>query len=224
MTRTQAEFIKSSLFRKFGDKYITNKPNDFPVVEEMLLKAGQEFNDLVVRNLQRTGKVNTGKLGELGFPEVNFTNKGIVLSIGYPLNSEQVKYYDFVNKGVEGAKSPSKPNAKKYKYRDKQPPVKPILLWLKSTRYLIKPNVKQGITKAERKRLSVTKMVDDAKRKKSLAFAISKNIQNKGLKASYYFDAAVKQVFNKDFVEALSVAIGGDITLQFNSYGDNNSK
>lgn len=223
MKRSQAEFIKSSLFNKLGGKYVTVKPNDFPVVEAMLLQAGQEFNDLAVRNLQRTGRVNTGKLGELGFPEVNFTNKGIVLSIGYPLNSEQVKYYDFVNKGVEGAKSPSRPNAKKYKYRDKQPPVKPILLWLKNTRY-IKPSVKQGITKAERKRLSVTKMVDDAKRKKSLAFAISKNIQNKGLKASYYFDAAIKQVFNKDFVDALSVAIGGDITLQFNSYGDNNSK
>ena len=76
---------------------------------------------------------------------------------------------------------------------------------------------------SQRKRRKLATTLDEATNKKRLAYAISTAIKRDGIKATYYFDRAIQENFTKDFKDALSVALGGDIILQIRQYGDNNS-
>jgi hypothetical protein len=75
----------------------------------------------------------------------------------------------------------------------------------------------------QKKRRRLATAIDDATNKKRLAYAISSAIKRDGIKATYYFDRAITENFSKDFKDALSVALGGDIILQIRQYGNNNS-
>ena len=50
--------------------------------------------------------------------------------------------------------------------------------------------------------------------KRSLAFVIARSIHRKGLRSTHYFDRAVAQIFNKEFIESIAVAVGGDVQIQ----------
>lgn len=233
MKKQQAQFIADKFLDRFKSNYTLVDKNTLPVLEEILAAAGLEFNIQAVDNLNNAGNVDTGKLAELNTPLVYVdSNKNYILEVGYPITSEQAKYYDYINKGVEGVGGlNAKLNATAgiYKFRYKKPSKKMVLAiqsWINragiSSRY---EDQKKGLSKLQTKRLKLAKAVSESSKKNRLAYVISKAIKRDGIKASYYFDNAVKNVFNEDFKKSLEVALKNDVLIQIISlYGSNSTR
>jgi hypothetical protein len=145
------------------------------------------------------------------------------LSLGYEQGSVQDKYFRFVNKGVKGTNNTKADNKTPYSFKtsSKAVPVSSIEKWLsynKLKSVAVKKYTKLG---AESKAIQGNK---------SLAWAIARSIHTKGLRSTHYFDKAVAQIFNKEFIENISVAVGGDVLIQIkqtvneSKNGNNNNK
>jgi hypothetical protein len=156
-------------------------------------------------------------------PIITKFGTGYVLSLGYEPGSEASKYYDFVNKGVKGTKNLKADSKTPYSFKTnkKAVPVSSIEKWLGYNK------LKSVSVKKYTKLGTETKAIDS---KKSLAYVIARSIHTKGLKSTHYFDRAVTQVFNKEFIQNLAVAIGGDVQIQIkqtineSKNGNNNNK
>ena len=113
-------------------------------------------------------------------------------------------YADFVHDGVKGRKSTYRSaQESQYQYKNRMPPINQIIKHIDSKPVRIRQRVKRAdgsvvFTKFAKK---------TAKAKKSLAFAIAKNIQEKGLHANPYFDNAIQRYINDlqnvNFIEIL---------------------
>ena len=210
-----------------GNKVLTFQ-EQFPIIEETLIRAGLDFNNTIRKNLEKAGAISTGDLLDVSAPQVTSSQDGFTLSVGYPLNSKQIKYYDFINKGVAGVggkNAKPKKNSGTYRFKSKFPNRKmaaSIFSWLNTARKSVRTD-KVDLSGVQRKRRKLAKVIDEATNKKRLAYAISTAIKRDGIKATYYFDRAIQENFTKDFKDALSVALGGDIILQIRQYGNNNS-
>lgn len=215
-----------------GGKYNTNVKPTF--IEELLIKYGIKFNEQVEINLRKSGSIATGKLLDIEVPLAYQTPTGYTLEIGYPLNSKQAEYYDFVNKGVKGIGGKgAKPKQASGDYKFKTPyPSKKmtlsLLMWLRTARNKgIKETQTKRLTTIQRKNKKLAKIVDETTRKKGLAFAIGRAIKRDGLKATYFFDKAIEKVYNEGFLSELGEAYGDTITLKIikiiGKDGNNNS-
>lgn len=204
--------------------------NGLKGLEYYLTLAATNFVLKVQENLNRQGKVDIGNLTtQLEQTAVVQNGNTLSISIGYPADSEAAKYYDYVNKGVKGYKS-NQPNSK-YTFKENRPlPSKGMVLniakWLRrnaSLGRLEKENTL--ITARQRKRKSLSKMVDENKRFKSFAFAVAKSIKMKGIKKSGYFDDAVRQYFGPEFSNRVSKIVGREIIINVKAIqpnGNNN--
>jgi hypothetical protein len=236
-----AQFIREDFLRRFSSQYKTaakgidaqgNKvltfQEQFPIIEETLIRAGLDFNNTIRKNLEKAKAISKGDLLDVSAPQVTSTQDGFTLSVGYPINSKQIEYYDFINKGVAGVggkNAKPKKNSGEYRFKSKFPNRKmaaSIFSWLNTARKSIKAD-KVDLSGVQKKRRKLAKVLDEATNKKRLAYAISSAIKRDGIRATYYFDRAITENFTKDFKDALSVALGGDIILQIRQYGDNNS-
>jgi hypothetical protein len=211
MNREQA---KAAIARDFNNamkgQYDFVDPNALPLIEKILTDIGFEFTERAKENLTKANAISTGALADLSIPIVYKNNRGgYTLEVGYPIGSKQDKYYDFVNKGVKGTKNKKQNQGTPYSYKQgkKSIPVKPIQEWLNTGR------AKNITYKKYRKLGTETKAIEG---KKSLAFAIARGIHRDGLKATKYFDDALKILKSQDFLDALSVALEGDIIIQVN--------
>ena len=241
MNRAQAQFIKDQFLSRFSSQYKTaakgidkegNKvltfQEQFPIIEETLIRAGLDFNNTIRKNLEKAKAISTGDLLDVSAPQVTSTQDGFTLSVGYPINSKQLEYYDFINKGVAGVggkNAKPKRNSGDYRFKSKFPNRKmaaSIFSWLNKARKSVSAD-KTDLSKLQKKRRKIAKVLDEATNKKRLAYAVSSAIKRDGIRATYYFDRAITENFTKDFKDALSVALGGDIILQIRQYGDNNS-
>ena len=102
MKEAQAKFIADQVLKNLGGKYLRVDPNKLPVLERILFDIGLEFNALIVDNLEKGNSVSSGGLADISLPQVYENAKGgYTLAVGYPLNSRQAKYYDYVNKGFD---------------------------------------------------------------------------------------------------------------------------
>lgn len=153
------------------------------VVEEAQRNVGAiRIIDGKRRRTDTTGKLRKG----LSF-SLDETNGKTIISF----NSDQ-PYADFVHDGVRGAiSSPISTKDSEYKYSSKQPPIDPIIEWIKRKRIRvrssdgkIRPNLKTVVDR----RTGRTKKVDQ---RQSLAFAISKNIRKHGIPGNPFFKDAV---------------------------------
>ena len=228
MNKQQAQFIREQFLARFKDQYNRVDINALPILEQILAQAGLDFNDTIRRNLEKANAISTGALADVSAPQVEATGSGYTLSVGYPLGSKQMEYYDFVNKGVAGVggkNAKPKKNSGDYKFKSKFPNRKmaaSIFSWLnKARKSVITDRVDLSGVQRKRRRLATT--LNEAANKKRLAYAISSAIKRDGIKATYYFDRAITENFTQDFKDALSVALGGDIILQIRQYGNNNS-
>lgn len=222
MNKAQAQGkIAADFNRLMKGQYQNVDPNALPLVEKILFDIGLEFTMKAKENLRKANAISTGQLFDLSLPVVYQNNKGgYTLEVGYPIGSKADKYYDFVNKGVKGVGGKNarlKKNTGDYSFKTIKPgralPAA-IFSWLNRAR---KSATKYSpITKSERKRKSLKKVLSEADNKKKLAFAISTNIKKNGLKQTSYFDDALKILNNQDFIDALSVALEGDIIIQVN--------
>jgi len=218
MTKQQAEQIANGFIGSLGGNYNLVNPNDFPIVEQILLKYGFEFTKEARTNLYKSNSISSGGLVDMSLPQVYQETNGYSLQVGYPIGSKQDKYFDFVNKGVRGVGGTNarpKKNSGDYSFKSPYANKKmalAILLWLrKASRQTIKY---APVSNLEKKRKKLGKMLNDAESKKRLAYAISSGIKRDGLRATYYIDKAIKSTFNQEFISSLSVALQGDIVIQ----------
>ena len=219
ISKAQIQALRDNFIQSLGGSFDKYKGGDLPVLEETLALYGQAFNDRITQILDSENITSSGRLAEPALPVITKFGTGYILSLGYEPGSEASKYYDFVNKGVKGTKNEKADSKTPYAFKGnkKAVPVSSIEKWL-------------GYNKL--KSVSVkkyTKLGTEAKAiegKKSLAFLIARSIHRKGLKSTRYFDRAVAQIFNKEFIENIAIAVGGDIQIQIKQAinGNNNNK
>ena len=222
ISRAQIEALRNGFLQSIVETgFNVVKPGELPVLEDTLALYGKAFNDTLVKILDKENITSSGRLAEPAFPVITKFGTGYILSLGYEPGSEASKYYDFVNKGVKGTRNVKADTSSPYSFKTnkKAVPVSSIEKWLSY-------NKLKSVSVGRYTRLGVeTKAIQD---KKSLAFLIARSIHRKGLKSTKYFDRAVAQVFNKEFIKNISIAIGGDVQIQIkqtvNENGNNSNK
>ena len=188
--------------------------NNLPATERTIIEYAVEFIKKVQENLKELNKIDTGSLvkdvakGEL------INQSGVYsIEIGYPASSKSAKYYDFVNKGVQGfiSKSPNSP----YKFRNAMPSSNgPMVLalqkWMKRNGMLSRKETasttKSGL---QRKRQSIAQL--DSSRQG--AWLLARKIKSRGLPKTGYFDDAIDEYFGDTFGAAMAKAVGADIRV-----------
>jgi hypothetical protein len=224
ISKAQIQAIRSGFLQSIGDTaYNVVKAEDLPILEKTLALYGKEFNDTIVKILDKDNITSSGRLAEPAMPIISKFGTGYILSVGYEPGSEASKYYDFVNKGVKGTKNLKADSKTPYAFKSskKAVPVSSIEKWLGYNK------LKSVSVKKYTKLGTETKAIET---KKSLAYVIARSIHTKGLRSTHYFDRAVAQVFNKEFIENIATAIGGDIQIQIkqtineSKNGNNNNK
>jgi hypothetical protein len=236
IAKAQIEALRAGFIQSIGDTGFGKvNAKDLPLLEQTLALYGQAFNTAIGANLQKSGSISSGKLAEPAMPIITKFGTSYVLSVGYEPGSEQDKYFRFVNKGVKGVGGEGarpKQNTGEYSYKTKYPNKKMatnLLLWLRKSANASR-NEKVTITKTQRKRKKLSNVVSQADSLKSLAYAMSAAIKRDGLKATFFFDKAIREVFNKDFIADVALAIGGDVQIQIkqtineSKNGNNNNK
>ena len=226
ISKEQARNFANGFIQRLGGEYNTD-PKVGGVIEAMLFQYGLAWNMEVKKNLEKSKAISSGALADVSVPTVEETSKGYTMQFGYPINSKQAGYYDYVNKGVKGTGgSKPKKNSGIYSFKNPYPNKKmalSILLWLRKANLSVR-TVKKPTTGLERKRKKLSKMVTDADNKKSLAYAISTNIKRNGLMATYYIDKANKVIFNKDFQAGLAEALNAEVTIQIRAINGSSNK
>lgn len=214
----QADLLSDGLLNELGAK--RSDVNQLPVLEQLLIRSAANFILKVKENIEVLGISDTGALSD-DISSGDLVRQGNVYSIemGYPAGSKAAKYYDFINKGVKGVQSgtPNSPYAFKNlgvsrSFQNN------ISAWIK--RNNIKGDV--SITKRQSKRQSLSKMVSQSTRQKSLAYVVARSIKKKGLKKTGFFDSAVNSFFGNDFTTAVSKIIGQDVRILIRQNGNNN--
>ena len=226
ISKEQAKAFADGFLQRLGGQFNAD-PKVGSVIEAMLLQYGLAWNMEVKKNLEKSKAISSGALADVSVPTVQQTATGYTMQFGYPINSKQAGYYDFVNKGVQGTGGARpKKNAGVYSFKNPYPNKKmalSILLWLKKANASVR-NVKKATTGLERKRKKLSKMVTDVENRKSLAYAISTNIKRNGLMATYYIDKANKVIFNKDFQAGLAEALNAEVTIQIRAINGSRNK
>ena len=207
ISKAQIQALRDSFIQSLGGSFDKVKDGDLPILEETLALYGKAFNDKITEILDKENITSSGRLAEPALPIITKFGTGYILSLGYEPGSEASKYYDFVNKGVKGTKNEKADNKTPYAFKGnkKAVPVSSIEKWLGYNK------LKSVSVKKYTKLGTESKAIDS---KKSLAFLIARSIHRKGLKSTRYFDRAVAQIFNKEFIENIALAVGGDIQIQ----------
>lgn len=210
------------------NKQLYEELNNLPAAEQLILLSAANFILNVQDNLTKANKIDTGDLfNDIAQGDLIKTATGYQITLGYPKGSKAAKYYDFVNKGVQGFKDQTKAPNSPYKYKSEYPKWggefhKAILGWYRrNASFGRRESQTTNLSGLQKKRKKLTKMVDAEQSKKSLAYATAISIKRKGLKATGFFDKAIEQSFGKEFTNQLGKAIGRDIQLLV-SYGNSN--
>ena len=219
ISQLQKELVNSGALAQLGSSRKNFlQAEELPTLERFLILSAANFILKVKENIEALGISDTGALSDdLAEGQLEKSNQGYSITMGYPTNSKAAKYYDFVNKGVKGVKTGT-PNSP-YAFKNigvSRAMLKNIYSWV--NRNGLRGN-DVAITKRQAKRQSLSKMVSEATKKKSLAYAIAVNIKKRGLKQTRFFDNAVDSYFSNFGVEVAKV-IGQDVKVLI--YGNNN--
>jgi len=166
------------------------EPLDLSDIEKVLFEYAAEFQKMASRQLRRANKISTGKLEDSISFEVTETDAGFELAL------KVLDYYKFVDQGVRGAGANSKNNTSPYKYRDKMPPIKEILKWIKQKGSLkaSAEDQKRGLSKAQKSSRALRATAKKLK-PKTLAFLIARKIQQRGLPYTGFWERGFEQTF-----------------------------
>ena len=183
---------------------------DFDVIENILLDYGKVFQSMAAGQLRRANKVSTGALSD----SIAFTTKRT--KNGYELNIEVLDYYKFIDQGVKGTESDKRAPSSPYKYRDKMPPIKAIMKWLKTEiSEAKKEDQKYKLSKRQKKSRSVRAMSKEMKRR-TLAFLIARKIKRVGLPYTGFWERSFEKTF-QDLDVKLADATGLSIVTNFDN-------
>ena len=221
--RAQAQLLRDGFLDNIG---AAPPPGKLPIIEEILGMAGLEFIDAAAANLNASGSVSTGELITQLTVAVQTTGaSAYVLNVGYPAGSRAAVYWDFNNKGVQGVNKPGNAPGSPYKFRYLGVSGRHALAiakWLRQNgRTAVPTKQEHAISALETKRVTLRQTVKQTDSIKSLAYATAMAMKRDGLKPSGYFDKAVAEVWGAELLEALSVALGGEVILNIRKYGDN---
>ena len=198
--------------------------NKLQGVEKLLVLSAANFILKVKENLNQSGRVDTGALSsEIEEGEVQAGAGSVSITVGYPTESKAAKYYDFINKGVSGTRNKID---SPYSFKNERvggPMQFAIAKWLRRNASAGRmEDQKKNLSAVQRKRKRLSKMVDQNKKLRSLAYAVSVSIKRKGLKKTGFFDKAAKFAFGKEFNDAVAKIIGREVVI--NIRNGNNSK
>lgn len=213
ITANQVKLLKDKFLQSLGSQ----RPEALPVLDQILADYAKAFIDAAYANANKAGIVYKGSLNsDLTFKVVN-TGRSYEISIGYPASSPAAEYYDFQNKGVAGVgKSIASPYSFKTLYPSRKM-VSQIEEWVKfngiSSRAEDQTRNLSSL-QTKRKRLSDTE---------ATAYSIAKGIKRKGIKQTLFFDNAIAQTFDKNFVATLSKALAADVSLKLIQTNGNNN-
>jgi hypothetical protein len=238
--KAQAKAIRDGFLKTIGEQYNLIDPTEFNIAEQMLIFYGKQFNDQVQKNLNKSGSIASGKIGDLVAPKVKKFGNDYEMYLGYDKDNPASVYYKFINKGVRGvgglnAKPKKVASDTPYEYKTPYPNKKmatSILQWYRLGKAKTTSETQtKKLSKTQRKNKKLKQVVNKADSLKNLAYATAAAIKRDGLKTTSYFDNAVKTVFNKDFFATMAVAFGGDVQIQIRQIGNkiesnngNNSK
>ena len=224
IAKAQIKELQSGFLQSIGDTGFGKvNPNDLPILERVLAIYGQAFNTRITQILDDENITSSGKLANPAEPIITKFGNAYILSVGYEQGSEASKYYDYVNKGVFGTDNEKADANTPYKFdtAKKSVPINSI------EKYLSYNKLKAVSVKKYSKLGVEAKAIES---KKSLAFVIARSIHRKGIRSTKYFDRAIAQIFNKDFIADVALAIGGDVQIQIkqtineSKNGNNNNK
>lgn len=227
--KAQAKALREGFLKTIGDQYDLIDPTEFPIAEQMLIFYGKQFNDEVQKNLNKSGSIASGKIGDLVVPKVTKFGNDYEMWLGYDKDNPASVYYDFINKGVrgaggKGAKLKRVSSDSPYQYKTPYPNKKmatSILQWYRLGKAKTTSETQtKKLSKTQRKSKKLKQAVNKADSLKALAYATASAIKRDGLKTTAYFDNAIKAVFNKEFFETMATAFGGDVQLQIRQIGN----
>lgn len=227
--KAQAKALREGFLKTIGDQYDLIDPTEFPIAEQMLIFYGKQFNDEVQKNLNKSGSIASGKIGDLVVPKVTKFGNDYEMWLGYDKDNPASVYYDFINKGVrgaggKGAKLKRVSSDSPYQYKTPYPNKKmatSILQWYRLGKAKTTSETQtKKLSKTQRKSKKLKQAVNKADSLKALAYATASAIKRDGLKTTAYFDNAIKAVFNKEFFATMATAFGGDVQLQIRQIGN----
>jgi hypothetical protein len=219
ISESQAKFLASKILNTLGTANIPD--GELPVVEEIMKMFGGAFITEAQSNLRKNKTISSGDINDIKMEQTKFGNT-YVLSLGYPKDEPASKYFEFVNKGVQGTKNEKADNKTPFKFNKSKKSI-PISV---AKRLIDYSNTKVQSVKKYRKLGVETKAIDGPK---SLAFLIARSIHRKGLRSTHYFDNALTSTFDSKFATVILAALGEDINIKIQATnkknnGNNNTK
>ena len=185
-------------------------------LESMLALYAEEFIKTAQENLNKNNSVASGTLSDSIEFRINY------MGTDYNLQLLAADYYDFVNKGVQGAGSSSKNNTSPYKFKylmgtgkrkgskvkKRSTMIEAIEKWIIRNRLVATASdvSKYGATKRE------SKAIPAAQGRRTLAFLLARAIKRDGLKATGFWDDAFNSTF-RDFGQKMAEALGVDLSI-----------
>jgi hypothetical protein len=227
--KAQAQLLREQFLKTVGDQFNLVDPTEFPVAEQLLIYYGKLFNDEVQKNLDKSGSIASGKIGDLAVPKINKFGTDYEMMLGYEKSNPASVYYKYVNKGVRGVggvnqKPKRVASDTPYEYKTPYPNKKmatSILQWYKLGKAKTSSETQtKKLSTTQRKSKKLKQAVSKADSLKSLAYATAAAIKRDGLKTTAYFDNAIKKVFDKGFFESMAIALGGDVQIQIRQIGN----
>jgi hypothetical protein len=218
----QAELLTEGWIEKQVNDPV-NRDQVIPVTLEGLLAVyAKEFIDAVRENLDNAGKVSTGGLSDgIDSGEIQKQGSKYTLDIGYDKSDPASKYWDFVNKGVQGIIS-REPASSPYKYRKLSAPpvmVEAIKGWMRINQIAARNEDQQVDLKAtQQKRKRLSEVQDPLG---SFAYFTALKIKREGLPYTGYFDKPVAEYFGDQFAEAVGKAAAVDIRIAIRKFNPN---
>jgi hypothetical protein len=216
MAKVDVELLidDAAILSQAGKKSDYASLGELPFVEKTMIAYAARFIIQVQKNLQKANKIDKGTL-ERDIQEGSLVKEGQSYSIevGYPKTSEGAKYYDYVNKGVQGfiSKQPNSP----YKYQSafpkmNGPMVNAIQKWVKRNALAQRKETQtKNLSALQKKR----KAVSELNTGRTTAYLIARKIKQRGLPRTGFFDDAIDQVFNEQFYSKMAKAVGGDVRV-----------
>jgi hypothetical protein len=171
--------------------------------------------------INKNGRVSKGNMSDI-VNTVTQTGSKIVVSIGYDKRNPANKYYDFMNKGVNGTMV-DHGSLYSFKYNGVSKSfLKSLLAWKK---FNIKANKNEDQTKGKSGLQKKRKKLTD--QKKGSAYALGVFIKKNGIKPIHFFDKPAAKYFGKTFARELSKELGKDLKINIKNdflNGNNSNK
>jgi hypothetical protein len=168
--------------------------------------------------INRNGSVSKGNLSDIVTTTTKAGSK-ITITIGYDKRNPANKYYDFINKGVNGTLVK---HGSEYSFKNigvSKAFLKSLMSWKKfNVRANKNEDQSKGKSGLQKKRQSIT----DAK--ESSAYGLGVYIKRNGIKPIHFFDKPAQKYFGNSFIKGLSRELGKDLKVNIkNDFLDGNN-